>query len=85
MSKEVVNFLRSYLILCLKYNIEISSCGCCSSPFILYRRELFVGRSNEITDISIDFNKRIVNFDYDGEYFSIDIKGNAENIEGSIL
>ena len=32
MSKE--EFLKEYKVLCEKYEIFISACGCCSSPWI---------------------------------------------------
>lgn len=31
---NIYNFLKEYERICQKYNISISGCGCCGSPFL---------------------------------------------------
>jgi Fe-S oxidoreductase len=34
MDENEVKFLEEYKVLCLKYGIIVSGCGCCGSPFL---------------------------------------------------
>lgn len=70
-------FLYEYLILCLKHDTCISSCGCCNSPYLRWKiaKDFLKFNVVEYENIDIDFEKEIIEFDLNGVSYYIDKKG----------
>lgn len=82
---EIKEFLTTYLRICLLYNMQISSCGCCNSPFITVEetKKFPLHTTDYIEDITVNFTTRKLEFDYQGEFLEIDVLGNIVKIRNS--
>ena len=80
---EVIkSFLLDYLKLCLQYNIKISSCGCCNSPFLLFNKsvEFITPNNSYIEDVEVDFENKCIEFDVDGTSYKMYVNGEIKEI-----
>ena len=62
---NIINFLKEYEELCIKYGLSISACGCCDSPYICLDDDNY----NHIENIGFDLDKKKlrVSIDYEDE------------------
>ena len=42
--KEVIEFLKEYIILCKKYHMGFGGCGCCGSSYLEYEDNKYIDR-----------------------------------------
>lgn len=76
--EEIKNFLLDYLELCLKYNFQLSSCGCCNSPYLIRNeKEDFISfyKMLDIENVYVDFDDKCIEFDKDGVSYQMNING----------
>ena len=82
--EAIKKFLLDYLNLCLKYNLQISACGCCNSPYLIRNiHEGFITffKIVDIEDIHIDFDNKCIEFDKDGVSYQMNINGEIKEIK----
>lgn len=81
--EEIKKFLLDYLELCLKYNLQVSSCGCCNSPYLKRSEQAdFIKFYNivDVENIYIDFDNKCIKFDEDGARHQMNLKGEVKEI-----
>lgn len=81
--EAIKKFLLDYLELCLKYNLQLSSCGCCNSPYLIHAKQSdFIIFYNivDIENINVDFDDKCIKFDKDGVSYKMNIKGEVKEI-----
>lgn len=71
--EAIKKFLLDYLKLCLQYNIKISACGCCNSPFLLFNKS--------VEDVEVDFENKCIKFDVDGTSYKMYVNGEVKEIK----
>lgn len=80
--EAIKKFLLDYLNLCLKYNIKISACGCCNSPYLL-RNDLvdFVAYTVDVEHIEVDFENKCIEFYINGISYIMNLNGEIKEIK----
>ena len=81
--EEIKKFLLDYLELCLKYNLQVSSCGCCNSPYLIRSKQanfITFYKNVDIENICVDFDDKCIEFDKDGVSYKMNIKGEVKEI-----
>lgn len=76
--EEIKNFLLDYLELCLKYNLQLSACGCCNSPYLIRNKQAdFISfyKMLDIENVYVDFDDKCIEFDKDGVSYQMNING----------
>lgn len=81
MNENLKMFLFRYLLICLDYDMEVSSCGCCSSPFIRYNDngKQFIKLHEDVDEIEVDFEKQELSFVIHGKIYRMNITGEIIN------
>ena len=81
--QTIKKFLLDYLKLCLQYNIKISSCGCCNSPFLSFNKSVeFITLNNSyVDDVQVDFENKCIEFDVDGASYQMYVNGEIKEIK----
>lgn len=79
----VLKFLLDYLKLCLKYNLQVSSCGCCNSPFLIQAKktDFIFYKIVDVEDIYIDFDNKCIIYDMDGASYQMNLNGEIKEIK----
>ena len=65
MMDKLIEYLKEYEALCQKYDIEISSCGCCNSPYLTEKFE-------EVEVENIDFDRKTKKLKFSIKYGDYD-------------
>lgn len=80
----VLKFLLDYLKLCLKYNLQVSSCGCCNSPYLIHNKNtdfIIFYKMVDVENIYIDFDNKCIIYDADGTSYQMNLNGEVKEIK----
>lgn len=72
---KCIEFLTEYLKACIKYDVQISSCGCCFSPFIAY---------TDFEEIEVYTSKKILTFSYKGIDYVLNENGDVNKLKNFV-
>ena len=82
--EAIRKFLLDYLELCLKYNMQLSSCGCCNSPYLIRNKTadfITFYKIVDIENVSVDFDNKCIEFDEDDARYQMNLNGEVKKIK----
>lgn len=80
----VLEFLLEYLKLCLKYNLQLSACGCCNSPYLIHAKKtdfIIFYKIADVENIYIDFDNKCIIYDMDGASYQMNLNCEVKEIK----